>query len=114
MKILWVENHQAFTRMAVKQFLFTHAVKIVPSLVAARLAILSEDFDAVIMDYDLDDGKGAELVAELRGRGNKIKIIAASSHEKGNALLVAAGADAVCSKMKFESIAQVLGTLVGA
>jgi hypothetical protein len=41
----------------------------------------------------------------------ELKIIAASSHEAGNVALLKAGASAVCSKMEFDKIAQVIKTL---
>ena len=62
-------------------------------------------------DYDLDDGKGEEFVRECRATRPRLPVIAVSSHEAGNAALVAAGASAVCSKMEFDRIQQVIGGL---
>ena len=41
----------------------------------------------------------------------RLPIIAVSSHEAGNAALLKAGASAVCSKMEFHHIEQVIGGL---
>ena len=63
----------------------------------------------VLSDYDLDDGKGEEFVRECRATHPLLPIIAVSSHDAGNAALVAAGASAICSKMEFDRIQNVIG-----
>jgi DNA-binding NarL/FixJ family response regulator len=97
------------------QFLALHEVMVVPSLASARQALASEAFDLVLCDYDLDDGKGDEFVRECRGPARTgqlcLPIIAVSSHEAGNAALMKAGASAVCSKMEFERIGEVIRLL---
>ncbi len=72
---------------------------------------MSGGFDLVLSDYDLDDGKGDAFVRECRVTYPRLPIIAVSSHEAGNAALVAAGASAVCSKMEFDRIHAVIGEL---
>ena len=83
----------------------------VPTLAAARQAMASEDFDLVLSDYDLDDGKGDEFVRECRAAHPHLPIIAVSSHEAGSAALMTAGASAVCSKMEFQRITEVIRQL---
>jgi len=56
-------------------------------------------------------GKGDEYVRECRAARPRLPIIAVSSHEAGNAALMRAGASAVCGKMEFERIEEVIGTL---
>lgn len=63
MRILFVENHAPFAQVAIAQFLAGHDVIVAPSLAAARAA--KGPFDVVLIDYDLDDGKGDVLVREL-------------------------------------------------
>jgi DNA-binding response OmpR family regulator len=65
MKILFVENHAVFAANVVREFLSRHAVTVVPSIAAARQARVAASFDVVLVDYDLDDGKGDEFVREL-------------------------------------------------
>jgi DNA-binding response OmpR family regulator len=108
MKILYVENHAVFAENVKRQFLSHHLVTVVPSLFAARRAMLGEAFDVVLVDYDLDDGKGDELVRALRLSHSNVAIIGVSSHEEGNAALMRAGAAAVCSKMNFDQIQKVI------
>ena len=109
--ILYLENHAVFAEQVTRQFLRAHHVTVVPSLASARSALASGDVDLVLSDYDLDDGKGEEFVRECRATRPRLPVIAVSSHEAGNAALVAAGASAVCSKMEFDRIQQVIGGL---
>jgi CheY-like chemotaxis protein len=109
--ILYLENHAVFAQQVTRQFLSVHHVTVVPSLAAARSALGSGIFDLVLSDYDLDDGKGAEFVRECRASHPRLPVIAVSSHDEGNAALVAAGACAVCSKMQFDRIQQVIAGL---
>ncbi len=111
MNILYLENHAVFAEQVTRQFLATHRVTVVPSLSAARSALASGSFDLILSDYDLDDGKGEEFVRECRTACPRLPIIGVSSHEAGNAALLRAGASAVCSKMEFDRIAQVIAGL---
>lgn len=81
---------------------------VVPSLGAARSAFPSRSFDLILSDYDLDDGKETEFVRECRSSHPHVPVIAVSSHQEGNDALVEAGACAVCSKMQFDRIQQVI------
>jgi two-component system OmpR family response regulator len=108
MKILFVENHSVFAKQVISSFLSAHEVTVLPSLAAARVSLGENHFDAILIDYDLDDGKGAELVHELREHGSRLRIIGVSAHDRGNAALKQAGADAICSKMNFDHIQEIL------
>ncbi len=112
MKILYVENHTVFAAQVCQQFLSAHMVRVVPTLAAARHALGSDNYDLLIVDYDLDDGKGDELVRACRILHPSLKIIAGSAHEAGNTALVKAGASAVCGKMEFDRIAEVIARLL--
>jgi CheY-like chemotaxis protein len=107
-RVLWVENHAVFARMAGRQFLSAHDLTVVPSIDAAKDAVTGGLFDAVLIDYDLDDGKGDELVRFVRQLPVRLPVVATSSHEDGNAALLAAGADATCPKARFAEIEAVL------
>src|SRR6516165_12813675 len=104
MKILYAENHAIFAAQVCQQFLSDHTVRVSPNLVSAREALASEKYDVLLIDYDLDDGKGDELVNACRVSHPELRIIAVSAHEAGNAALLSAGAHAVCSKMDFDKI----------
>ena len=114
-KILFLENHAVFARLVIRRFLSDHKITVVPSLAEARgiLAAADFDFELVLSDYDLDDGKGAEFVRECRALYPSLPIIAVSSHDEGNATLLRAGASAVCGKMEFERIAETIHDLTG-
>jgi DNA-binding response OmpR family regulator len=108
MKILFVENHSIFAKQVISCFLSAHEVTVVPSLAIARINLKSNHYDVVLVDYDLDDGKGAELIRELRKQGSALRMIGVSAHENGNTALLQAGADAICSKMNFDHIQEIL------
>ena len=112
MKILFVENHPRFAKLTVQQFLSTHEVTVVPSLAAARQALAQSTFQIVMVDYDLNDGKGDELVQEIHEQASHPLAIGVSSHQSGNDALMKAGADAICGKMQFAHIERVLQELV--
>ena len=111
MNILYIENHAIFADNVTRQFLSQHTVTIVPSLSAARRALAANIFDLLLVDYDLDDGKGDALVKELRTTDDSIVIIGVSSHEDGNTALRRAGATTICSKMQFDRIQGVIESL---
>ena len=111
MKILYVENHARFSSLVCKKILASHEVVVAPSLEKAKKEITNTTFDLVLLDYDLDDGKGSELVLLLKESENPPKIIAVSSHEKGNIALMEAGANAVCSKSNITSIQSIIESL---
>ncbi len=104
MKILMVEDHELFARNAASAFLTHHDVVVESSINDAKGCFHSSDFDVLLVDYDLPDGKGDEFVRWVREAGSVVRIIAISSHEYGNEMLEAAGANATCSKMEFGRI----------
>jgi DNA-binding NarL/FixJ family response regulator len=110
-KILYVENHAIFAKQVCQQFLSDHHVEVVSSLSVARQRLAEGKYELLIADYDLDDGKGDEIVRMCRTLKPQMKIIAASSHDAGNTALMKAGASAVCGKMEFDKIAQVIKCL---
>jgi CheY-like chemotaxis protein len=112
-RLLWVENHAIFARLAGRQFLAGHDLTVVPSLALAREALAAQSFDAVLLDQDLDDGKGTSLVEFIRQLPTVPVVVATSARADGNASLLAAGADAVCPKERFAEIGAVLARAVG-
>jgi DNA-binding NarL/FixJ family response regulator len=113
MRILYVENHAVFAANACREFLSAHTVTIVPSLSDARRELGSANFDLALVDYDLDDGKGDQLIRELATAHPGTISIGVSSHDDGNTALLRAGASAVCSKMRFEDIQHLIDNVMG-
>jgi len=100
MNILFVENHQIFAKFVTGKFLNQHQVTIVPKISDAW-AILSKEqteIDIVLVDFDLDDGKGDKLIENIKAHHLNVKMVAVSSHNNGNMALQKAGADAICGK----------------
>lgn len=108
MRLLYVDNHDVFARTATEQFLADHDVEIVPTIAEAKQRISANTYDVVLVDYDLDDGKGDELVRWMLGR-SEARIVAVSATQIGNERLTAAGAHAVCAKAQFQAIRGVIG-----
>lgn len=111
MRILYVENHETFAQLVRARFLAAHDVKIVASLAAARIELDSTNWEVLLLDYDLDDGKGEQLVQELQSRSKRPLIVAVSAYDHNNEAMRAAGADATCGKLQFSQIEQVLHSL---
>lgn len=108
MKILYVENHESFAKSVIQTFLPDHDVMICPT-VAEALSLLGQSaWDVVLIDYDLDDGKGDEVARVASALPNKPRLIACSSHERGNQAILGAGAEMICSKMDIKMIGQFL------
>jgi DNA-binding response OmpR family regulator len=111
LRILFVENHPEFASSVIQSFLAVHDVVVVPTIAAARVAVQTSTFAVALVDYDLDDGKGVELVRWLRASSNPLPVVAVSARADGNEALVAAGAHAVCSKLSFGNIQVVIDGL---
>jgi len=110
--ILLVENHSTFARVVTDQFLGEYKVTIVGSIAAARTAVERDaTYEYVLVDYDLDDGKGDELVRAVRTTSPDSAVVGISAHDRGNQQLLAAGASAACSKADFKRIAELLDQL---
>lgn len=108
MKLLYVENHDTFARVVSNEFLDEDEITVAKTIEVAWNYFTENNYDVVLVDYDLDDGKGDELVKKIRQTKSMVKIIAVSSHEYGNNQLLKAGADAICSKMDFKNINEII------
>jgi DNA-binding response OmpR family regulator len=111
MRILFVEKHETFSNLVREKFLAPYEVRIVRTLAAARNALGQAEWDVVLLDYDLEDGKGVGLVKELEGQPARPFIIGVSAYDDRNAALIKAGADAACGKLQFSQIEEVLRSL---
>ena len=111
MKILMVENNARFARTVYDLFLSDHDVTIAPTLREATQQLQNTTFDAILVDFDLDDGKGDALIAAIRASTPHQPIVAMSSHDRGNRRLLDAGANAACPKTQFKNITAVLKQL---
>lgn len=111
MRVLFVDDHAEFTASVVPLFLAVHDVVVVPTIAAARQQLAAGRFDVVLVDYDLDDSKGDELVQWLRRSATPIKVVGVSARDAGNEALRAAGADAICAKLQFATIESVVRAL---
>lgn len=108
MKILFLENHSTFANVVIPRFLGKHQVEVLNTLAQARSRLDIGEYEAILCDYDLEDGKGSDFVWEVRQQGHRMPIIAVSAREQGNQALMEAGADVICDKINFKNIELVL------
>ena len=110
-RLLYLENHDVFARTVTASVLANHEVIILASVDDALVALLSDHYDAVLVDYDLDGEKGDRFVVHARSRGARLPIIAVSARAEGNTALLAAGATHQCSKLEFAKLPSLLARL---
>jgi DNA-binding response OmpR family regulator len=112
MRVLFVEDQRVFAETVASRFLAEHQVDIAESVAAARAAFLADPrYDVALIDYDLPDGKGTEVVLYLRAARFRGRIVAVSAKDDGNRELRAAGAHEICRKAELHGIAAVLQRL---
>ena len=111
-ELLWVENNARFLKAVAGVFLTSHSLTVIGDLAGARKLMTERNFDVILLDYDLDDGKGDALLADIALLNPKPPVIATSSHDRGNQALLAAGADVICGKTKFTDIDSVVKGLM--
>ena len=108
MKILYVENNPSFADVVCKCFLKDYDVTIEPTVQGAKERIEQCCFDILLVDYDLDDGKGNEFINYVKQQKYQSFIIAVSSHKEGNEKLKVAGANCICAKSQFSHITKII------
>lgn len=108
LNLLLVENHAVFAETVTREFLTQYEVVRVAAIGEAMSALDRALFGVVLVDYDLDDGKGVEVVEAVKSLPEPPVIIAISAHDAGNEALIKAGAGAICKKAKFHKICEVL------
>jgi CheY-like chemotaxis protein len=111
MLILYVENHEVFARITASQFLAEHDVTVVATVAEAKTHLQQHSYGLVLVDYDLDDAKGDELVRWIRQRGYRAHIVAVSAKDEANQFMTEAGADAACNKLNFNQLPAILAYL---
>ena len=108
MNILYVENNRSFADVVSKCFLKNHKVIVAETIRKAKAIYPQYDFPIILVDYDLDDGKGTEFLEYINQQPHNRFIIAVSSHKNGNHKLKAAGANCICAKSKFSHIENII------
>lgn len=112
-RLLLVENHLVFARTVIEEFLTEYEVDVVTTVARAHAAIEEGAvYDCVLVDYDLDDGKGDELIGVVRVISPEMPIVGVSARAGGNARLLAAGANMVCAKSDFTRVPRMLRSLL--
>ena len=80
MRILLVEDETSLGEMLTVQLSRQGiVVDLAPTLAIAREAVLSNDYDAIVLDRSLPDGEGLDLLAELKARPTRCPVIVLSA-----------------------------------
>lgn len=109
MRILYVEDQRVFAEVVAAQYLASHQVVFAETIAAARATLAADTaFDAILVDYDLPDGKGTDVIRHVRSARCPGVLVAVSAKDDGNAELRAAGAHAVCKKAELHQIGALL------
>ena len=98
LRILFVDDQPVAAYAAIEPYLRDFWVSLVFSVADATHFLSREAFGLVLVDYDLEDGKGTAVIEAARRSQPGALVIAVSDHELGNRALLRAGADAVCRK----------------
>jgi len=121
LEIMLVEDHSAFRELIAFVLARESDFEVVAkasSLAEAREALegLDERLDVAMLDMDLPDGKGAELIEELRESSPRVSIVVLSATLGAEEVesVRSAGADAVLDKVRsYSTIAEELRRLAG-
>ena len=110
-RVLFVDDHCEFVRTVTEQFLREHEVTHAASVEEAKSWLASEQYDVLLVDHDLTDGTGPDVIAYARSLGIASPVVAVSAHAAGNDALERAGARARCPKLRFHEVTAVLAKL---
>ncbi len=99
-RALIVEDNADFRRFVVRKYLSGFEVRELGSGTKFLSTLASSEFHLILMDYQLPDADGDELVRLARSAGYRGGIVGISSSEYLNRKLEQAGADASVEKRK--------------
>ncbi|HEY4001535.1 MAG TPA: response regulator [Candidatus Xenobia bacterium] len=98
MRIFYVEDMVSWRDRVVETYLAGHHVVVAGSVAEARERYRPNEFDAVLLDFELPDGTGADVARFIRSAGDGVPIIANSSSGGRNQFLLSLGANYAVSK----------------
>lgn len=112
LSVLVVENHREVRELIANLVAAQGWVPIAASGIREALECLqTEEIDAVISDWELDDGEGNTILAAVRSAGRKIPVIIVSSYatEELRQQACQAGAIALLEKpFRIEKLTEIL------
>lgn len=114
LRVLYVEDAVGFRQEMVELHLATEEVTEVSTVRAAMIALTatsSVEFDLALLDYELPDGTGADVIAELRRHSPRVLIVGVSADRLFNERLAAAGADRTMEKRTLRRLPDLLEKL---
>lgn len=106
-KLLVIEDRDAIRELVPLFDAAGHVVFEAHSLAEARQKLRTTDYDAVLLDVDVEHGSGAQLIAEIRARMPTAKLAVVGGNDK------AAGDAVIAREVGTSQIAQRVMTLLG-
>jgi DNA-binding response OmpR family regulator len=113
MKILFIEDNLEFQEHVIRVFLAEHEVASAYDGGSGIELFENMSFDLIILDYQMDQIHGPEVMQHIRGNFSDIPVIAMSMEDRLNDRLLALGADVALPKRAIENLPGVIRELCG-
>jgi len=107
-RVLFVEDNAGFRQRILRKYLYECEVVELSDGKSFIDQLQDGDYQLVLMDYELPDATGEELVRKARETGYSGGIIGVSSSEYLNRKLLQAGADVTVEKRKSYQLPMVI------
>lgn len=98
MKILFIEDNLEFQHWVINDFLQDHDIVSSIDGSGGIKAFDEESFDLVLLDYQMDEVHGPEVIRYIRNKDGDIPVIAMSMEDRLNEELIVLGATAALAK----------------
>ncbi len=108
-QLLYIEDNKAFREEVARTFLSEYAIEFATTVSDALEKCSKNRYDALLLDYDLAEGKGSDFLREF---DKSIPIIAVSAFEENNDILLGMGASVKCAKREMSKIADIVAKVL--
>jgi CheY-like chemotaxis protein len=112
MKILYCEDSEEFRKMTIENYLTDHQVTVVSDGREGIEVFDAMSFDLVLLDYEMREVHGPEVVRHIRKRDRKIPVVAVSMSDLLNEKLLALGATLAVPKRHIEDLFTLLPSIL--
>jgi len=112
MKILFVEDNEEFQLCVVRDYLFDHEVDSAYDGSEGIKLFDHNFYDLVLLDYQMDQVHGPDVVSHIREVNKLIPVIAVSMEDRLNEELLKLGATAALAKRHMTKLVQLIQEIV--
>ena len=89
LKLLWVDDDPILVSAVRPILRVHHEVEVAGSVAEARSILAARSFDAVLLDQSLPDGKGIDLIPDIKGRSPTTGILVLSGDDNYRSVVTA-------------------------